>query len=95
MSAPRVAPEKHAANFLAFVKLAAIRLWLRVYEFGDLVRAAPARKDSFQRNKPRRNQIGNRSLWRYLPVRQISPKRQLSQPISAIGGNQLIDLLPL
>ncbi len=24
--------EKHAANFLAFVKLAAIRLWLRVYE---------------------------------------------------------------
>jgi len=24
--------DKHAANFLAFVKLAAIRLWLRVYE---------------------------------------------------------------
>ena len=25
--------EKRAANFLAFVKLAAIRLWLCVYEF--------------------------------------------------------------
>jgi len=24
--------KKHAANFLGFVKLAAIRLWLRVYE---------------------------------------------------------------
>jgi len=24
--------ERHATNFLAFVKLAAIRLWLRVYE---------------------------------------------------------------
>jgi transposase len=24
--------EKHAVNFLAFVKLAAIRLWLRAYE---------------------------------------------------------------
>ena len=25
--------EKLAANYLAFVKLACIRLWLRVYEF--------------------------------------------------------------
>jgi len=24
--------DKHAANYLAFVKLASIRLWLRVYE---------------------------------------------------------------
>jgi hypothetical protein len=32
IQAPEPGPDKLAANYLAFIKLAAIRIWLRAYE---------------------------------------------------------------
>ena len=37
--------EKRAVNFLAFVKLAAIRIWLRVYEYVLEARSSRSGKD--------------------------------------------------